>query len=492
MASSRRRFGPLFCGVAGFTLIVAVSRPFWESIGEQRQAWGFSRQLRDATSGDRQRATAGLGHLGPAARWWVERATSDPDPLVRQAAVSILPGSDPDRPARILDALVGALGDADAGVRQVAAGQILQGAWTTFRGLRGEATEPAIGALRRALGDSDANTRANAVMALGGFGAAARGAVPDLERAMKTSSNPNLRFHAAQDLLQIEPIGSAARAGAVGELRRMLADPALVLQRYFVAQILTAEIGADATAADLISLIDTPARFSALSVLASLPPGTRGAREAFERLLRGDSSMARSDAALALLLRGQDFDPAPTEVLVNELINPQTDGYTPQHIVFRLRELDPQTVPAVATRLVEVLESPDRVERRPGVILALGAIGAPEVLSTIPAIYEVAMADEPAVALPAIEDLIRIDPTLGARFVPKLIAWGGPDFETETRVAALARLGDLGERAGAAIPTLLRITDEPDTRVAIAAIEAILRIDPERGATLKPPIAGDR
>ena len=53
----------------------------------------------------------------------------------------------------------------------------------------------------------------------------------------------------------------------------------------------------------------------------------------------------------------------------------------------------------------------------------------------------------------------------------------------------MAALGDLGSAAASAIPVLLEIADEDELAISTGAIEAVSRIDPVTGRTLKQSIA---
>ena len=494
MKPTRRRFGPLFYLTLAVALILVVSVPGWPMMIEQWQAWGYARQLRDATPGERDIAIAGLTGLGPAARSWVIRATRDPDPKVRQAAISMVLRLDPDHPTPALDALIVVFRDADPTVRQAAVDQIYLtgGGFATQAGPA--AIDRVIDGLRAALDDPVRDVRTGVALALGSLGKVASRAVPDLERIMARHPDITTRVFAAQALQSLQPIGSPARLAVVAALRRMLAEPALIQAREGprVFGLLQREVGDEETAAVLVPLLNQPVRQNAFWYLTMLPPETSGVREALAGALANDDAMIRGDAALRFLQNQPALASPAFDVLLDQLIFRRDGGLGPEDIVGRLRQHAPDQVEPMVTRLIENLGRPDQIERRANIIETLGIIGPPEALPAVPALRAIAIKADRPPELAAIAALVKIDPPSAGEFLPSLIASLPPGREIDTRLDALRTLGALGPLARDAIPALLPLIDEEDFRISAGALGTITRIDPDRGAGLKQKIIDGR
>ena len=117
MARSRRRFGPLFYLTAGLAVLAIASIPLWAPGIQQFGAWRLTRRLHDPAEPVRREAAEGLVQLGPAATWWVIRASRDPDVRVRILSCSILGRALTDGDQRPAEALLAAVRDGDASVR---------------------------------------------------------------------------------------------------------------------------------------------------------------------------------------------------------------------------------------------------------------------------------------------------------------------------------------------------------------------------------------
>jgi HEAT repeat protein len=152
------------------------------------------RTLRSRVPADRARAARNLGRLGWLAREALPalvRALDDEDAKVREAAAQAVGQMG----AEALPALGGMLGHDDKYVRRHAV-------WAL--GKLGPPARPALGELARALKDADPRTASGAAQALGNLGAAGAAAVPPLAEAMRGTNIVLCRL-AARALSQIGP-----------------------------------------------------------------------------------------------------------------------------------------------------------------------------------------------------------------------------------------------------------------------------------------------
>ncbi len=497
MAQTRRRFGPLFGITATVAVAIAASIPGWPTITEQWRLRGFAGQLRDPTPGARQEALEGFLMAGPAAVPWLIAAMRDRDPLVRLAAGRIVVRQDAFHPEPALDALVGAMGDADPTVRARAAEQLSQAAGT-FRALaRPESVGRVIRALVRAFGDPVPDVRAEAAAAMCWYGDTARPIIPDLERVLADDPEFRVRLAAANAVFHLEPVDAPASVRTLARLKTMLSDPGLPESRQgqVLIQLLGRYSGEEATMAALIPLLDQPSRqeaFGLLITLAEFDPSGARVRPAVVAALRNSDAMVRSDAAFWLLATDPEQVAPALDVLLDQLIHQRDGGPVHHDIIRKLRQVDPAEVRLVAARLTAALDQPDLVSQRPKIVMALGIIGLPEATPAVSALQSLAAGPDRSLALDAIEALVKTDLNAAVLSVPRLIAWSQASDLVEDRLRALERLGDLGALGMAAIPALLKLADEPEVRIAAGAIAAITRIDPDRGASLKQVIVGDR
>ena len=489
MARSRRRFGPVFWVTVALALSTLASIPFWNSIGDQWQAWGYSRQLRDPSTSARAGAVDGLARLGPSATWWVIRAPRDPDPTVRILACSILLRADPDHPSLSLDALAEALKDGDASVRKAAAYQFCSASGLLASRAGPEATERAVRALRLAIEDGSNDVRVAAAFALGAFGPSAKSAITDLDRAL-VGSDPVFRVYAAEALLRIDPVGSKPRV--IPFLQGFIADPSALWEEDRAVRLLKAEIGEDGVAAALIPLLQHEhggVRHGALSYLTSSCLEARGTKPALVAALKNDDQFIRDAAALFLLKHEPAMASKALDTLMDQLVNLRDGGYLPEDIINKIREESPGSIDPIVTRLIEPLSRTEATPaQRYNAIHALQAIGPPNAKPAVASLGQAALSEDRTVALLAVETLARIDPASAASFLPALFDWIKPGQEIDVRLAAMATLGEIGPLAGSAVPSLLQASDEEEFRVSSAAIAAISKIDPPRGAALKRSI----
>ena len=124
-------------------------------------------------------AALALSFMGSAAVPVLDDAVKDDDPAVRKEALRSL-GKLRERasidPQLVIPALIAALDDSEAPVREVA---------VTYLGIVRDTPAKEVPALTTALGDEDAGVRAAAATALGAYGPAAQSALPALRKAAK-------------------------------------------------------------------------------------------------------------------------------------------------------------------------------------------------------------------------------------------------------------------------------------------------------------------
>jgi HEAT repeat protein len=250
----------------------------------------------------------------PAARW--EKELADPKPEVRRGAAFALGkcGS-----ASAVPALVRALDDADAAVRDAAAyaiGEVAAG--HKDPALWGQAGA----ALRKVLaGDKDAKARRSAACAVGNFGPDAAEARADLEQALG-HKDALVRQNAAWALGRLK---DKAGASGVEKLARALRDDDPVVRRDAAAAL--GEVGRPTATPALGALIEcighekeAGVRSVALgSLVAVVGPGDKQVAPELRGLLQDKDREVRRGAALALANVGGADAKAAVPVLLDAL-----------------------------------------------------------------------------------------------------------------------------------------------------------------------------
>jgi HEAT repeat protein len=484
---SRRRFGPLSYTTAGIALLVILSRPFWETTTEQFAAWRLSRQLRDPTKATREQAATKLVRLGPAATSWVIRAMRNGDPRVRETACSILMQTMPERPDEALAALLAAAKDSDPLVQWNALMQLEQ--WIARAGSSPEkvVVDPAIRALGDALGDISGLVRWQAASSLATVGPQARSVVGALDRALDDPEKP-VRIGAAEALLRID--ADRTRARVIAALSPMLKDPPRRLEHYKLVAILTSAQGQEATAAMLVPLLkdaDPETRMTVIQDLTTHCSGARAVRPAMIEALRGDDPGLRQEAAVFFLAREPDTAGRTIDALLERITNPTEGSHFGWAVVSRLRLYDWSAVKPLTRKLLELLDRSTRPATRAFAIAALGETRR-EALAAVPLLMELSKEKDLEVASRAVEALVKIDPRAAAKKIPTLCDWVTPAHHISIRQRAIASLRDLGPDARTAIPALIDLASDEDRAISAGAIEAISKIDPPTGKTLKQAI----
>lgn len=492
----RRRFGPLFYATAGVAVLLLGSQPLWEPAMQRYRAWQLTRQLGDPSEPVRREAVAELVQIGPAATWWVVRASRDPAVPVRLLCCTILGRLVSAGDGAAAEALLAATRDADASVRAAAVSQmvpIVGGiGFAEEGGLKGKALR----SLGAALDDPDPNVRQTSAWALAILGPKARPAIPDLERALD-GPDKALRPLVAEILLNLDL--EAMRPRVIAALSKLLADTSIPNQHWRLLSVLNQAQGPEATAAMLTPLVrhaDLQTRVQALNDLAGLYGGVESARSTMiEGLMKpvmiegltSDDGNVRGTAALFLLKHDPALAAKAIETLAEQMVDPIEGSYNSEYLLWQIRETSPDAMAPLAKSLVERLQRARKPDSRLNAIMSLGEIG-PEARCAIPALLEQSRSGDLMTAMRAIEALVKIDPKSAEPRIPALLDWTTPGHKSRVRLTAMAALRDLGPAAKAAVPALLKLADEDDLAIAAGAIEAIGRIDPPLADTLKHAI----
>ncbi|MEJ5343928.1 MAG: HEAT repeat domain-containing protein [Chloroflexus sp.] len=379
----------------------------------------------------RERVAEALAKLGIPAVPALVQALGDGDADVREAAAAAL-GRIGD--AAAVPALVPVLRDGYADVREAAAAAL------------GQIGAPAVPALVQALGDGDANVRRAAAAALGQIGDAA--AVPALVRALGDGER------------QVRE----AAAAALGQIGDAQAVPALVralkygnaLVRWAAAAAL-GKIGAPAVPALVRALRDGDWKMRRAAAEALGAIGNTQVVPALVEVLGDENWYVRRAAAAAL---GQIGDAQTVPALVRALGDEEWE--VRWAAAAALGQIgDVTAVPA----LVQSLSDAEWWVRRI-VVEALGEIGD---VTAVPALVQSLGDTERWVRLAA----ARVLQQIGTSAIPVLIVMLG-DAKWEMRRAAVMVLGEIGDAA--AIPELLIALDDVSAEVREAAAEALGKI----------------
>ncbi len=410
------------------------------------------------------------------AEWTADLKASDSSVRQKAALHFSSIGSDAD-PA--LPALIAALGDPQAAVRQAAASslgliQVRMRSESPWRRM----PEAAVPALVRLLKDPDSYVRGDAARAVGHFGPAAKSAVSalveiltDLERTDK--SDPKrvtpeflLRISVVRSLGEIGP---DARAG-VPVLVRALADPG------FSTQAARALGGMGPAAAEslpaLRAMFDDTAKSSRFSAADALYAVGRDAKETLPFLLSSLEDAdpdARESAAVSIGQLGPDGAAA-----IEPLIRACKDAEA--HVRAQAaRALGPMT--AGSTRAVPALLA-TLADPAPRVRLfaaeALGIVG-PAAKDAAGALRAALRSPPDTLGTEAALALWRVTGEV-APIVPYLVeAIRGSD--KPARKAAIDALGSMGRAAAAAEPVLVKVAeDDEDSLIRDWAKDALARI----------------
>ncbi len=402
-----------------------------------------------------------------------------------------------------------ALRDRDAKVRARAAIALH---WSTR-------ASSAVAELSAALADPDLQVRNAAAWALNSVGPQARPAIPALAAMVRAD-----RGRAAQ--AAFTALGSIG-ASALPALLEFLADPDPT-RRQGAAQAI-ARIGPEAKAAmpALMARLDDPAREVRWAVAMALAAIVREAIDPLTQALRHNSPRVRGTAARALghmreragpaapalidaLFQAQPFDdPAPSSP--NPADDENREEPPPQGIYAVLKDMGETAIPALVGRLrgrdrearVQAMRALGYYDswENPGqaISLLLEDLADRDVrLEAVEALGKVAWGNreaivrlidglkdpDPAFRAKAAEALGRVGwenqealggatPALGA-VAPLMAALKDPD--PRVRRCAAAALGDIGSESRRARPDLVRLLEDHDPEVRLAALRSFRRI----------------
>jgi HEAT repeat protein len=411
----------------------------------------------------------------------------DCDPQVRVDACSILLQTTPDHPADALGALLDAARDSDPGVRAAAVAQL-----ETFLSRYGALVSPgvcdrALQGLCDSLDDESPEVRRRVLTSFFMVGSRAKKVVGKLDRSLEDADRA-LRVAAAVAMLRIDPEGTRARVSTA--MSTLLTDPSLRIEHWRLVAALVRAQGQDATAEMLIKHLKHPDRQTRSQVLHDLIThcsSGKGTRAAMLETLNGADAGMSEEAAFYFLKTEPAMVGKAVEMLAKQIAHPDEGSYLARNLVKRAREASPVSMEPLASKLLDLLARAPTHEGRVFVITALGEIG-PKAALAVPAMIELSSDKNLDDATRAVASLVKIDSRSAAAKLPSLIEWIRPRHEAQIRLRAMNALRDMGPAASSAIPVLLEIADEDELAISTGAIEAICRIDPVTGTTLKQSI----
>ena len=465
---ARRRFGPLFYVTAAIALVVAGSRPFWQTASEQYTAWRLTRQLHDPRKAIREHAALELARLGPAATSWVIRATRDREPVVRGRACSIVVQTMPERPDDGLAALLAAAKDNDPAVRQSAVMQLER-----MIGKFGSSAESVVGnrairALGAAVSDDSRNVRLQAISGLLAVGPRARPVVGALDRALDEPDKA-IRIWAADALLRVD--ADSTRARVIAAMSPMLRDLRMRLEHFNVVEILTRAQGAEATAAMLVPLLKDADRETRMTAITDLTTHCAGVQAVRPAMIEGAterttwSPFAESPGGLLSGERKPDMaSPMRSTRWLEKVRSPGrgqllwSEPWLPGSGL-----ASSSSIKLLTPKLLDRLGQSTKPGNRAFVIAALGEIG-PVATTGVPALLELSNGTDLDVAVQAIAALAKIEPRTAATKIPALLEWATVGGDRRVRLSAIVALRDFGPAAASAVPrhwNLLADEQEP-------------------------------
>ncbi len=338
----------------------------------------LGRYLLDAEYADT--AAHVLSKFDPASFRYALRALSDEDPLVRAAGLHVLRYGE-EHTREVAAAAVRALQDDDADVRSAAAVAVAQMrehvdlvvpglveymsrggddavfALNALRGL-GEQAQPAVGAMTRLLGESDADLARQALAALAGIGPGAGAAVPEI---LRVASEAPTTTPAAVDALG--RIGPWALTQA---LRADDDDVRAAAAKWMAYDADDADASEDVLAALGENLDHDDPEVRAMSIDALGVRGVGSAAPAIARRARDDNIGVRRSAMMGLG-RIASTDPAVVAALVAGLDDP--DFHVRRHAIGGLGNLGAAGAAGVP-RLIDMLRNGGKLHHH-----AAGALG---------------------------------------------------------------------------------------------------------------------
>ena len=270
----------------------------------------------------------------------------------------------------------------------------------------------------------------------------------------------------------------------------MVKDLPMRLEHYKVIAILTSAQGQEATAAMLVPLLkdaDPVTRMTAIQDLATHCSDAKAMRPAMIEALKSDDPGMRQEAAVFFLAREPDMAERTIDALLERITIPTEGSHYGWAVASRLRLYNWSAVKPLTPKLLALLDRSTNPATRAFVFAALGEIGR-EALAAVPVLLELSKDKDLEVASRAVEALTKIDRRAAAKKIQALCDWVTPGHDSTIRQRAIASLRDLGADGRTAIPALLELSDDEDLTISAGAIEAISKIDPSTGQTLKQAI----
>ncbi len=487
MPHSRKRFGRLFYVTIASASVVTVAALVWQPVSVQLMAWRLTRQLRDPVGATRRGAADELVRLGPTSTYWVARAMRDPDSKVRVDACSILLQTTPDDPGAALAAVLAAAKDSDPAVRAAAVAQLEKFISRYGSRVAPSATDQAILGLCDLLDDESAPVRRAVLTSFFTIGPRAKAVVRELDKSLN-DTDKSLRVAAAEAMLGIDPQATSDHLSIA--LAALISDQSLRMEHWRLVAALVRAQGADRTAVLLIKALkhwDFQTRMQALSDLLVHCPSAKGTRAAMIEILNGRDPMMCEQAAFYFLKSEPGMAARAIDALAKQIMSPQEGNYLAWDLVKRTKDASPGSLEPLASILLERLSRAPEPAVREFIITALGEIG-PDAAEAAAVLLELSNEKDLDTAMRAVEVLAKIDPKSAATKLPALVEWMRPGHDSKVRLRAIAALRDMGSAATSALPALLGIADEEDLAISAGAIEAICRIDPVTGRTLKQSV----
>ena len=267
----------------------------------------------------------------------------------------------------------------------------------------------------------------------------------------------------------------------------MLTDLPMRFEHFKVVAILTRAQGEEATAGMLLPLLknaDPETRMTAIQDLATHCSGAKAVRTAMIEELKSDDPGMRQEAAVFFLAHEPDMVGRAIDALLERITNPTEGSHFGWALVSRLRVASWSSVKPLVPKLLELLGPSTRPPSRVFAI-AVARRDSAGMLAGVPVLLELSNEKDLEIATRAVEALVQIDPRVAATRIPSLLKWMAAGHDSTIRQRAIASLLDLGPRAATAIQALLTLAEDDDAKISVGAIEAISKIDPPTGETLK-------
>ncbi len=322
----------------------------------------------------------------------------------------------------------------------------------------------AIPSLAIALAHASPQVRSGAVLSLGASGKTAEHLVPKIITLLD-DDNVFVRASASEALGDLGPVARAAAPVLAEKLKD--ADPRV---RAAAVIGLGKTAGDDVTYADLFASAlkadDVTVRIAATRVMSKLPAVTTASVENLVAALVDENEHVRAGSARALGSAGKDTAssvPALLKLLKDPISAVRTE-------VAQALGAIGETTPEMLSDLGAAIADPSPKVRRQ-VVLTLRQLG-PTAQPSMPQLVKALDSQDSAFRILVIESFRPIISDVSELLKPLLNATKDPD--REVRRTAAYEIGEIGETAQEAVPTLfLMIEDDIDRYAARAAVNKI-------------------